>query len=295
MNKEELFAKAQNVAARKSKELNCSCLIQSGSSLLKEDFTLGSDIDLLAIFEDEVDEKWDYDFREKPEVSVMKESKEEFVERLEEGSPFELMALEFGKVRKDDGFLKDIDESQYGSTKKTSEIWIRSGLNQYCIMLGDVNLSMDFCNAAYHSFRSFSRVLILEEMNELLERDKNIKGSLATIDKKASRYFWSLREGRFDPPEFDYIELKDIQEDERYQAINKVEYIGKRVLQRKNMNFPSFSNLNELLKERGYRIFGGPIVHGEGAGEKIHISGISDEEHEIFEFDLESGNLESLS
>jgi len=50
-------------------------LLRSGSSLRKEDFTPGSDLDLLALFDEEKEEKWDYDDSDSLDISMMKESK----------------------------------------------------------------------------------------------------------------------------------------------------------------------------------------------------------------------------
>lgn len=290
MNKRKLFKAAQRIAAKKAEELDCSCVIQSGSSLRKGDFAPGSDLDMMAICEGEPDERWSHDFDERVEVSVMWRSKEEFLENLEAGNPFELMALRFGEVRKDDGFLESLEASSYEPTERTVETWIRSGLNQYSRMLEDRNLPLDFHNAAYHSFRSFSRILILEEENELFERDRSIKKKLEGIGEKPSEYFWSLREKRMDPPDLEYIEMDELGNDRRSGSLKKVEHIGRKVLSRRGKEFPSFGKLNGLLKERGYKIFGSFLTREEG----VQVSGVNEEDHEIFEFNLETGELRPL-
>ncbi|MFP3872367.1 MAG: hypothetical protein ACLFVL_05750 [Candidatus Aenigmatarchaeota archaeon] len=106
MHRNDLFQKAQKAAAKKAEELNCSCLIQSGSSLREEDFAPGSDLDLLALFDEEKEERWGHDHSDRLKISMVKESKTKFLDGLKNGNPFELMALKFGEVRKDDGFLK---------------------------------------------------------------------------------------------------------------------------------------------------------------------------------------------
>ncbi|MFP3872368.1 MAG: hypothetical protein ACLFVL_05755 [Candidatus Aenigmatarchaeota archaeon] len=82
-------------------------------------------------------------------------------------------------------------------------------MNQYSKMINNDLYPLDFYNAAYHSFRSFSRTILIREKGVIEERDKRIKEELADLDGKAADYFWSLRKDRFDIPEDDASEVFD--------------------------------------------------------------------------------------
>ncbi|MEF8836160.1 MAG: hypothetical protein V5A76_08395 [Candidatus Thermoplasmatota archaeon] len=284
MKNNKSFKEAQKAAAKKAEELNCSCLIQSGSSLREEDFAPGSDLDLLALFDEEKEERWGHDHSDGLEISMMKESKTKFLDGLKEGDPFELMALKFGKVRRDDGFLKDLDRSKYSPTERTHEVWIRSGLNQYSKMINNNLYPIDFYNAAYHSFRSFSRTILLKEKEVIEERDKRIKEELADLDEKASDYFWSLRKDRFDIPKDDASEVFDGLKNDK--TVKRVEYMGEKAMSERGKIFPSYERL-EREDSRGLRMF-------PRDRERIDFSVLEDEGYELFEFNMETGEMKAV-
>jgi len=284
MSKSNSFREAQKAAAEKAEELNCSCLIQSGSSLREEDFAPGSDLDLLALFDKKKEERWGHDRSDRLQISIMKESKTEFLDGLKNGNPFELMALKFGKIRKDDGFLNDLNRSKYSPTERTHEVWIRSGLNQYSKMINNNLYPLDFYNAAYHSFRSFSRTILLREKEVIEEKDKRIKEELADLDEKAADYFWSLRKNRFDIPEYDTSEVFDGLRNDK--TVKRVEYMGEKAMSERGKIFPSYKRLNREDPRR-LRMF--PIDR-----ERIDFSVIDDEGCELFEFNMETGEMKAV-
>lgn len=291
MSKKSIFKEAQEVVSEKSKDLNCSCLIQSGSSLRKEDFTSKSDIDLLAIFEEEKKERWGHDHSQNIKISILKESKKEFLEGLHTGHPFELMALKFGKIRKDDGFLKELKPSNYRPTKKTHEIWIRSGLNHYSKMINGSYFNNDFYQAAYHSFRSFSRSILLKEEKVLLESDKSIMDSLLGLDEKAADYFWSLRKDR---SKDHFIEAKNtniLSGCDHAETFDKVDYIGEKAMSDRNKIFPSHNSLIEIMEEHDLsdcRMF-------QRDERRVDFSFRGDDGLKIFKFDMKTGKLDRYS
>ncbi|MFW6064086.1 MAG: hypothetical protein ACOC8Y_00765 [Candidatus Natronoplasma sp.] len=284
MSENKSFKEAQKAAAKKAEELDCSCLIQSGSSLREEDFAPGSDLDLLALFDEEKEEKWGHDRFDSLEISIMKESKTKFLDGLKEGNSFELMALNFGKVRKDDGFLKGLDRSKYSPTERTHEVWIRSGLNQYSKMINNNLYPLDFYNAAYHSFRSFSRTILLREKGVIEERDKRIFDELADLDEKAADYFWSLRKDRFEIPEDDPSEVFDGLKNDK--TVKRVEYMGEKAMSERGNIFPSYERL-EREDSRAVRMF-------PRDRKRIDFSVFDDEGYELFEFNMETGEMKAV-
>ncbi|MFW6196098.1 MAG: hypothetical protein ACOC5D_02060 [Thermoplasmatota archaeon] len=286
---EPSFEDAQRIASKKSEEIDCSCLIQCGSTLRKEDYTRGSDLDFLAIYNEEKDKRWKHDFDESIDISILNRSKEEFLNRLENGHPFDLMALKFGKIRKDDGFLQDLDPSQYSSTKRTIKVWIRSGLNHYSEMINDLDYPIDFFNAAYHSFRSFSRILILKESNKLVECDRNIKKALQKLDKKAEVHFWTLRKDRLNPTDIPPSECFHLDNPKVKKIFKKVDYIGKKIMAHDGKDFLTYRKLKKILNGQDNERL---IVHPKGI-DSLHISVFMDGEFKMFEYDMRDGNLSS--
>ncbi len=290
MHRKNHHKKAQEAAAKKAEELNCSCLIQSGSSLRKEDFAPGSDLDLLALFDEKKEERWGHDCTGSLDISIMKESKTEFLDGLKNGNPFELMALKFGKIRKDDGFLNGLDRSKYSPTERTHEVWIRSGLNQYSKMLNNLFFPLDFYNAAYHSFRSFSRTILLREKDVLLEKDKMIIRSLKNINQKAADYFSSLRKYRFEVPDFKEDRPEDLDVYESRETVKKVDYIGEKAMSERGKIFPSYKRLKERLN--GTDITDFKMFPRDR--EKISFSVLKDDCFESFEFDMKTGDMDKV-
>lgn len=259
-------------------------MIQSGSSLREEDFAPGSDLDLLALFGEEKEERWGHDHSDRLQISIMKESKTKFLNGLKNGNPFELMALKFGKTRKDDGFLNGLDRSKYSPTERTYEVWIKSGLNQYSKMINNNLYPLDFYNAAYHSFRSFSRTILLREKEIIEEKDKRIKEELADLDEKAADYFWSLRKDRFDIPEHDTSEVFDGLRNDK--TVKRVEYMGEKAMSKRGKIFPSYKKLNRE-DSRGLRMF-------PRDRKRIDFSVFDDEGYELFEFNMETGEIKAV-
>lgn len=290
MHSNDLFQRTQKAAAKKADELGCSCLIQSGSSLRQEDFTPGSDLDLLAIFDEEVEDKWSHDHYGSIEISILKDSKDDFLQGLKNGHPFELMALKFGKVSKDDGFLQDLDTSRYSPTERTIEVWIRSGLNQYSKMLNSKYSPSDFYDAAYHSFRSFSRTILLEKEGVLLESDRDIMHSLEDLDKKAADYFSSLREDRFKVPGPGDDRSEDIERQKNHETLKKVDYIGEKAMYERGKIFPSYKRLKGLLGEIDFKEF---RIYPRDR-ERINLSVFGEEGWSTFEFYMGDGELRIL-
>ncbi len=284
------FEDAQSIAAKKSQDMDCPCLIQCGSTLRREDYTRGSDLDFLAIQDGQKDKRWEHDFKKSIDISILNRTKEEFLNRLDDGHPFDMMALKFGEIRKDDGFLEDIDPLDYSPTKITIKVWIRSGLNHHSKMINDLNYPREFMNAAYHSFRSFSRVLILKGSDKLVESDKNIRKELKRLDKKASDNFWTLRKKRLDPKDIIQTEHVDLDDPEVKKIFKKVDYIGKIIMSKDDKEFLSYGRLMDLLNGQDH---GKIIVHPKGI-DSVHISVFKDGEFNTFEFDMNVGDLSPL-
>ena len=284
------FEDAQSIAAKKSQDMDCSCLIQCGSTLRKEDYTRWSDLDFLAIYDEQKDKRWEHDFNRSIDISILNRSKKEFLSRLDEGHPFDMMALKFGKIRKDDGFLEGLDPSEYSPTKRTIKVWIRSGLNHHSKMINDLNYPHEFINAAYHSFRSFSRVLILKVSDKLVESDKNIRKSLKKLDKKAADHFWTLRKKRLDPKDIIQTEHVDLDDPEVKKIFKKVDYLGKIIMSKDDKEFLSYRRLRDLINGQDH---GKIIVYPKGI-DSVHISVFKDGDFKTFEFEMKIGELSLL-
>jgi len=293
------FERANKLAREKAEEVKDKYLaiIQTGSSLRKEDFTEYSDVDLYGVKKEEPERLFDHPFEEELDVSIVQKSVPKFEEGLEQGNPFELISLKYGKVLEGDSFIKKYRQRDYGPGRETYRTWVQSSLNNYQNMLFDRYMPIEFYNSAYHSYREFSRYLVLDREGKLVEGDAMIKQHLSKISRDFAKDFWTLREKRFDPPDpsQDYIDLQDLFQAEEYQTIKKIDRIGNRVFETEDFEFPSLGRMREILEKRGLKLLLSPHYSFRKEEKFVHLSGEDKQgNHRSFYYNLESGELEKV-
>lgn len=299
MSPKSRFEKANQIGREKAGEIGEKCLavLQTGSSLREEDFCPSSDVDLLTVHKEEPEEKWASDYSREVEVTIMQESAKDFLENLEKGRPFELTALKYGKILKGKGYIQNLKKKEYKPGPFSLQTWLQSALNHYRTMLMDRNLTVEFYNSAYHSYREFSKYLILHRRGKLVEGDGMVKKNLEKIDPQLIANFWGLRGKRFEPPSLParFIEIDELNHSPLYPQVAKVESIGKRTFQIEGLIFPGVEKIKTELEKRGCQP--GLSLSVRVSLKKAHLSGRDKQSGELRMFDLylETGELKSTN
>lgn len=292
------YWKANKLAKKKAAQLkeNCLAVVQFGSSLRIRDFALCSDVDLVAVYVQEPEEKNDFSYEEDIEITVIQKSESDFLEGLERGNPFFLTALKYGKFLWDKDWIANLQKRDFRPKKLTFDFKLQSALNHYSELLRGIHSSIEFYNACYHSYRAFCRYLILKYKGQLVEGDQNTKRTLQRIpqSRQFADKFWSFRQKRLFPPPFDeeYIETEDIFEHKFYQEIKLVEEIGEQIFKMEELYFPSLKILKEKLSNLGVHNLSSPIMNF--MRKEVSISGRKDGEFKLFCFNMEDGSLTAL-
>ncbi len=155
-------------------------LIHIGSSLRPNEMFSNSDIDFVAVIKKKPKD-WFTSVDSSYETNILTYSKYQFRNLIKEGSPVPLMAVKFGKILFDRGFLK-FDAKP---TEKTIETWAQNGLSVFSSSIMEFFAAGCICcylKDVHHSARSFLRAQILKEKGILCESDKDIIRNVDDIE-----------------------------------------------------------------------------------------------------------------
>jgi len=205
--------------SRRFKRDKAVSALQVGSSLSEEDFFDNSDLDFLVVYDKEIRKTFVLEHTKKIEINVMRRSKEQFLRLLEEGNPVDLIALRFGKVLFDDGFLKGLKGESYRPTQRTIERWMHTA--SFSLSSAANNYSLPACICCYfkdlhHSARDFSRAMILKKKNELVEGNTVVMEHLTSLYPELVEDYRLILDGRRNYQDFEpkYLKTKKIEENE---------------------------------------------------------------------------------
>jgi len=205
--------------SRRFKRDKAVSALQVGSSLSEEDFFDNSDLDFLVVYDKEIRKTFVLEHTKKIEINVMRRSKEQFLRLLEEGNPVDLIALRFGKVLFDDGFLKGLKGESYRPTQRTIERWMHTA--SFSLSSAANNYSLPACICCYfkdlhHSARDFSRAMILKKKNELVEGNTVVMEHLTSLYPELVEDYRLILDGRRNYQDFEpkYLKTRKIEENE---------------------------------------------------------------------------------
>jgi len=204
--------------SRRFKRDKAVSALQVGSSLSEEDFFDNSDLDFLVVYDKKIRKNFVLEYTKKIEINVMRRSKGQFLRLLEEGNPVDLIALRFGRVLFDDGFLEGL-RGDYKQTQRTVERWMHTA--SFSLSSAASNYSLPACVCCYfkdlhHSARDFSRAMILKKKNELVEGNTIIMEHLTSLYPELVEDYRFILSGRRNYQNFEprYLKTKKIEENE---------------------------------------------------------------------------------
>jgi predicted nucleotidyltransferase len=146
-----------------------------GSLVNREYIADLSDIDFLIIGKNlKRDLKVEYFKLKKFEtdINVICRSPVSFEKSLLKGNPVDLVALNYGEVIYDSGYLKDLKKKKFKASENTFQAWLQTGLHRFEELM--YHYFSPCCNhcffqALYHSSRELLRALLLEKGEDVLE------------------------------------------------------------------------------------------------------------------------------
>lgn len=169
-------------------KLKSSSTVQIGSSIRPKDFTPYSDYDFLAIYDGPVRKKIIHKYISNQEIDVVRRSKSQFIKLLKAGSPFDLVALNRGKILKDDGFFAKLRQQKedFKATIRSAEFWIYTASWNLSEASFDYICPTDiseYFRRIHHAARDFSRAIIFWREKKLVEGNDEIIEGLTMLSQ----------------------------------------------------------------------------------------------------------------
>ena len=192
---------------------------QIGSSLKEEDFFDNSDLDFLVVYDKKIRKGFILNRGKGIEINIMRRSRERFLKLLEDGNPVDLIALRFGKVLLDDGFVEGLRKKEYEPTQRTMEQWMHTASLNLSSVTSNYSLPACMCcyfRELHHSARDFSRAMIVKEKNDLVEGDAAVLGRLESLYPELVDGYRLILDGRRNYQKFEskYVKTVKIEENE---------------------------------------------------------------------------------
>lgn len=289
---------AEKYSEKLRKKGGVASIVQIGSSLRKEDFGPDSDLDLLVVYGHPVRRTMSYDRAQGIEIQLIRRDRKQFVRMLEEGNPVDLIALRFGKVLYDDGFLAETKKKGFGPTESTIKGWVRTA--SFNLMDAAHNYTFpcacDYFKALHHAAREFCRAMLLKERGVLLEGDKAVLDALETDYPDLYRSFLLIvdgkKQGSPDADEWREIKHPTIESSGLGKYLLAAEEIEIRALKSvMGLNAPKVNDLISQLRKK-YRIghYSGFYLIPEQKELLLNLS-LKGNRFGMFRYSLEDGKL----
>lgn len=246
-------------------------LVQVGSSLRKEEFMDNSDLDLFLISRNKVKERLKIEYVNDLEVNLIRRSKRQFLKNLNEGIPVDLIALHFGKVIFDNGFLSKLNQKDYLPTEKTAKYWLHTAsfnLSDAFYNYSGMIAVYDFFKSLHHAVRDFSRAIIVAKEKKLAEGNKNITRATAKYYPELIDKYNFILNGRRDSERYDgerIVETVRVRDNERGKFLLAAEEFAIKAYQDVlKLKLPKINSIISTA-QRKYRIkyFDGYILSPE--------------------------------
>jgi len=258
-NFEDITRLVKRYAKKIKKDKGVVSIIQIGSSLREEDFQSNSDLDFLVIYENPVTRFIELKNIDDLEINLIKYGKKQFLKSLKEGTPIDLIALKFGKVLYDNGFIVKVKKKNFKPSEKTIEKWLHTAT--FNLMDAAMNYSLPACMCCYfkalhHSAREFSRAIILKEQEEFLEGNSAVLENLKANYPQLYKKFKLIIEGRNNYEKFKqkYIRSPKINASGLGRYLLALEDISIEALKiTKGLEVPKINQLIEELQKK-YKI-----------------------------------------
>jgi len=196
------FIKAQRAARtflRGLDKKDILSIVRIGSSLRREDFVDGSDIDFLIIQKKRPRDFMEHGMQGEFEINVVRRGKREFLSLLKKGIPLDLIAVSYGRLVYGPGFFASVGNGPWKPKKATVRQWMRTGLFQLTDAVMAHQHPIDcrsYFRLVHHSSREFCRAIIAKEKGVIVEGDWRILSILKEKHTILYRNFRLIVEGR---------------------------------------------------------------------------------------------------
>ena len=179
------FTKAQKAAevfANNLDKRGIISIVRIGSSLRREDFCSGSDIDFLIIQQKSPKHFLENDSQDGFEIHMVRRGKKAFLDSLDKGVPLDLVAMQYGVIVYDKNrFFLKAKRKNHPPTKTTIEQWMHTA----AFHLGDAAMTYswpidlyDYFKHLHHSARESCRAIIAKEQKRVVEGDLQVLDAL---------------------------------------------------------------------------------------------------------------------
>jgi predicted nucleotidyltransferase len=187
------------------------------------------------------------------DINIICRSPGFFEKSLRRGNPVDLIALKYGEIIYDNGYLKDLKKKDFKATEDTFQGWLRTGLHHFEELIYQYFspcCSHCFFRALYHSGREFLRALLLKKGEDVLE-GWELKSSARKYYPKLFSEYTKICQARKEWNKYPFpLFSRSLRlSGQLGKLVCSVEKIAREILKTQGLNVPPINNLLKEIKD----------------------------------------------